>query len=39
MNTERGPHLSDPLAPMRGLVAAVLLQLAVTAFAVASYCL
>ena len=31
--------LSNPLAPMRGLVAAVLLQLAVTAFAVASFCL
>ena len=34
-----GPHLPDPLAPMRGLVAAVLIQLAVTAFAVASFCL
>lgn len=32
-----GPRIPDPLAPMRGLVAAVLLQLAVTAFAVASF--
>lgn len=32
-------HLSNPLAPMRGLVAAVLLQLAVTVFAVASFCI
>ena len=39
MHTERGPHMPDPLAPMRGLVAAVLLQLAATAFAVASFCL
>ena len=31
--------MPDPLAPMRGLVAAVLIQLAVTAFAVASFCL
>lgn len=28
--------MPDPLAPMRGLVAAVLLQLAATAYAVAS---
>lgn len=39
MNHEHanGPHIPDPLAPMRGLVAAVLLQLAVTAFAVAQF--
>ena len=33
------PRLPDPLAPMRGLVAAVLLQLAATAAAIASFCL
>lgn len=31
------PRLTDSLAPMRGLVAAVLLQLAATAAAIAAY--